>query len=165
MEDADAVVIEKVRGVITPAGADFTVDETLKLLADRRRGRAGGPERLDAEAAKLRKEIDRFVRAIAGGTAPASVVAEIQRREVRLAEIERERQEFAVEMPSELDERRYRKAFRAWLGEFDDLLRSDVPLARQALRRVIPAGSPSARRSATARGPTTSGGRSSRAPS
>jgi hypothetical protein len=77
------------------------------------------------------------VGAIAGGTAPAVVVVEIQRREARLAEIERERQEFAVKMPFELDERRLRKAFRTRLGEFDDLLRSDVPLARQALRKVI----------------------------
>jgi DNA invertase Pin-like site-specific DNA recombinase len=137
MEEADALVIEKIRALFTPAMADFTVDEALRLLADRQRTRVGVPERLDAEARRLRKEIDRFVAAIAGGTAPATVVAEIQKREARLVEIEKEREEFGVEMPSGFEERRLRKAFRTRLGEFDGLLRSDVPLARQALRKVI----------------------------
>lgn len=137
MEEADALVIEKIRGLTAPAWADYTVDRALKLLADRRRQRGDGPERLEAEARRLRKEIDRFLRAIAGGTAPASVIAEVARREARLAEIERERQELSVEAPSELEERRLRKSFREALGRFGDLLRSDVPLARQALRKVI----------------------------
>jgi len=74
------------------------------------------------------------VRAIAGGTAPASVVAEVRRREARFAEIEREREELSVEAPSEFDERRLGKSFREALGRFEELLRSDVRLARQALR-------------------------------
>ena len=137
MEEADALVIEKVRGVLTPAAADYTIDRALELLAQQRSGRADVPDRLDAEARRIRKELDRFLRAIAGGAAPTSVLTEIQRREARLAEIENERQAFAVEEPTELEERRLRKGFRERLAQLDGLLHSDVPLARQALRKVI----------------------------
>ena len=137
MEEADALVVEKVQSVLTPAAADYTIDRALELLAERQRGRVDVPDRLDAEARGLRKELDRFLRAIAGGAAPASVLTEIQRREARLAEIEEERRAFADEEPTELEERRLRTNFRERLAQFDGLLHSDVPLARQALRKVI----------------------------
>jgi hypothetical protein len=137
MEEADALVIEKVQSVITPAAADYTIDRALELLAERQHTRTEVPDRLDAEARRLRKELDRFLRAIAESAAPASVLAEIQRREARLAEIEAERQALAVEIPSEFEERRLRKALRDRFGQFEGLLHSDVPLARQALRKVI----------------------------
>jgi hypothetical protein len=89
MAEADALVIEKVRGVLTPGVADEVIDETLETLAQRKRARADAPDRLNAEARQLRKELDRFLAAIAGGTAPATVLAEIARREARLVEIER----------------------------------------------------------------------------
>lgn len=89
--------------MLTPAAADYTIDKAIQMIAERRQEGADVPGRLDAEARRLRKEIERFVRAIAGGTAPASVLAEIQSREARLTEIGQERQAFAVEGPTELE--------------------------------------------------------------
>jgi hypothetical protein len=89
MEEADALVIEKVRDVLTPTSADYTVDQWLEKRAARQRGRADMPDQLDAEARRLRKELDRLLRVISGGTAPASVLMEIQHRVARLAEIAR----------------------------------------------------------------------------
>jgi hypothetical protein len=43
-----------------------------------------------------------------------------------------------AEQPSERELGRVRKALRERLGLFDALLLSDVPLARQALRKLIP---------------------------
>ena len=48
-------------------------------------------QKLEADARKVRRELERF-KAIAEGRAPASVLAEIKRREARLGEIEQERQ-------------------------------------------------------------------------
>lgn len=114
-----------------------TIDEALKQLAEKQRQDTDGPGRLEAEARKLGKEIDRFIRLIAGGTAPVSVLAEIKRREARIAEIERELQRLKIEALSEADLRHLKAEFRERLGRFDELLRSDVPLARQALRKLI----------------------------
>ena len=137
MVEADALVIERVRSVLTPEVADEVIDEALEMLAQRKQSRADSPDRLDAEARRLRKEIDRFLSAIAGGKAPASVLAEIARREARLAEIGGERAALTVQAPSELEARRLRRSLRDRLAQFDELLLGDVPQARQALRKVI----------------------------
>jgi site-specific DNA recombinase len=139
MEEADALVISQVRKLITPDAADYIIDRALELMASRRRGRDDAPARLDDEARRLRDEIDRFVRAIGRGTAPQAVIEAISAREARLAEVGRERTAVTAPEPSELEERRLRKAFRARLGEIDALFRcADVPRAREALRKVIP---------------------------
>ena len=65
------------------------------------------------------------------------MLAEIERREARLAEIERERSALAIAAPSELEERRLRRTLRDRLAQFDELLVGDVPQARQVLRKVI----------------------------
>lgn len=137
MAETDALVLGQVRELLTPAAANYVVDAALAQLAERARTRPDTPARLDAEARKLRKELARFVAAIAGGTAPAAVLAEIAQREARLAEIERERAAWAMPVPTELEERRLRREARERLAHFDALLLGDVPVARQILRRLI----------------------------
>ena len=53
---------------------------------------------------------------------------------------ERELASLSASEPTELDLRRLRKSFGERIGRFDELLVSDVPLARQALRKLIPEG-------------------------
>ena len=142
MDRADALIIEQIGQLLTPAAADYTIDRALQLLAEqRRRGRADhrdGPKRLDAEARRLRQEIDRLVRAIAGGDAPASVVQAIRDAEMRLKQIEAEREALApVDLPTEFEERQARRNARERIGRLDDLLRGDVAMARQTLRKII----------------------------
>ncbi len=72
------------------------------------------------------------------GTAAASVVAEIKQREARLSAIQLELQMCLIEQPSQSDLRRLKDAFRGRLERFHELLLSDVALARQALRKLIP---------------------------
>ncbi len=43
----------------------------------------------------------------------------------------------AIEQPGEFELRRLKRAFRERLGQFEELLLSDVPLAREALRKLI----------------------------
>jgi hypothetical protein len=42
-----------------------------------------------------------------------------------------------MEQPSELDQRRTKKQLREQIGKFDELIHSDVPIARQALRKLL----------------------------
>jgi DNA invertase Pin-like site-specific DNA recombinase len=137
MEEADALVIGRMREVLTPDAVDFTIDAAVNMLANQRRDNADAPERLAAEQRKLRKELDRFVRLIGEGKAPERVLDEIKRRETRIAEIDHELQDFAIEEPSEFELRRLRTTFRERLGRYDELLRADVPVARQALRKLL----------------------------
>lgn len=93
--------------------------------------------RLEAELRKVRKELTRFMDAIAGGKALKSFMAEIAHRERRIEQLEREIGRYRAPDLSELDLRRARKDAREAAGRFKDLLRSDVPRARQALRKLL----------------------------
>ena len=82
----------------------------------------------DTEARATRKELERFMRLIAEGRAPDSVLAEIKRREDRLKELERKRATLGQPIPV-LGPVEVRKMCGEWLGRFRELLLGDVPLA------------------------------------
>src|SRR5438094_5102738 len=119
MHEADALVIERVRSALTPDTMDRAIDKALKKLAERQRDNADTPALLEAEARKLRKELERFLKAIADGRAPASIVTEIKRRETRLAEVEQELQTLAVVEPPKGELERLKASFRERLERFD----------------------------------------------
>src|SRR5579859_1680421 len=71
------------------------------------------------------------------GLPPVSVLLEIRRREERLKEIERELAALRNALPG-MDVPEVRKACGERLARFRELLLGDVPVARQALRRLLP---------------------------
>ncbi len=50
---------------------------------------------------------------------------------------ERRRQNFVVEDPADADLKRLRVALRGRLAQFDRLMMSDIPIARQAFRKLL----------------------------
>ena len=56
---------------------------------------------------------------------------------ITLAAKRRELQDFTVQEPSGLELGRLRKDLSVRLAHFDDLLHADVPIARQALRKLL----------------------------
>ena len=135
MDDAvlDAIEIQ----VLNPANVAFVVEHALADLARRRRDNPERPQELEAELKKVRREVGRFMELVADGSAPRSVLAEIANRETRIEALEKELRELAAHAPDELDMRRLRKAVEAHAAKFKDLLRGDVPRARQALRKLL----------------------------
>jgi hypothetical protein len=138
MEDADALVIHRTRTVLTPPVIEEAIDRAWKLLAERQRTDPNAPGRLEAERRKVSREVERFLALVAEGKAPASVLNEIKRREARVVEIDQELNVLRIAEPSEAESRRVKASLRERLVKFDELLLSDLPLARQALRKLIP---------------------------
>lgn len=64
-------------------------------------------------------------------------MAEIARRDHRIEQIERELARYRAPSVSELDLRRARKGAREMAGRFKDLLHGELPLARQAFRKLL----------------------------
>lgn len=114
--------------IIEKVVADFAA--ALKRAPDER-------PKLEAEQRRVRKELERFMRAIAEGKAPKAIMAEIARREQRIEQLEREIGRYSVPEVGELDRRRALKRAREMAGRFKDLMRGDVPRARQALRKLL----------------------------
>ncbi len=88
VEAVDGAVVDYlIKNVLT----EDVVADALRILrqrlTDRMRTTAAELKPLEDEARALRTEIDRLVAAIAGGTAPAPVVAAIAERQARLADL------------------------------------------------------------------------------
>ena len=138
MLEADALVLDTIRArVLTPANIDRTIDTALRLLAERQRAEVDTPRRLQAELQKDRRKLANFMHAIGEGAAPSTVMAEIRALEAAIAAKEHELATLTLAQPDELAVARAKRAFRARLGQFDELLRGDVPVARQALRKLL----------------------------
>jgi site-specific DNA recombinase len=138
MHEADALVLGRVRErVLTPEAVDYTIDAALEHLAELRRTQADRQARLEAEIRKARRQRYNFLAAVAEGKAPRSIVEQIAALDEAISEKEQEFATLAIEEPSEVELRRLRAALRERLGRFEELLLADVPLARQALRKLL----------------------------
>ena len=138
MEWLDSGVIEAIeRQVLLPEAIAYTVEKAAEIVERELRKNPDKPQQIEAEARKLRKELDRFLRLISEGKAPESVLIEIKRREERLKELEREQATLADAPPAWTV-----AEIRAMCGErlrrFPELLHGNVPVARQALRKLLP---------------------------
>lgn len=139
MATMDELVLGEIeRKVLTPEAVEFVVEEAMreyKALCSRRPDEL---PRIESEIKKLRRELANYNRLIAGGRAPKSVLVEIETREAKIAALTKEVDRYRTPVDlRELDLRRKRKEAREHIGRFKDLVFSDVPKARQALRKLL----------------------------
>jgi hypothetical protein len=138
MQWMDAAVINAIdQQVLTPDAIAYTVEQMAKRVAQELRRNPQKPRELEREARAIQKELDRFMRLIAGDQAPEAVLAEIKRRERRLKELERERDTLGQTLP-DLGPDEIRRMCGERLARFRELLLGDVPIARQAFRKLLP---------------------------
>lgn len=138
MEWLDSSVIESIkRQVLQPDRIAETVEKAVKLAAEELRKSPHKPRELEQEERGLQREIDRFLKAIGDGEALESVMREIGRREERLSEVRKHLASLREPIP-ELDMDKIKAMCGERLARFRDLLMADVPVARQALRKLLP---------------------------
>lgn len=124
--------------VLNDASREYVIERAVADFAAALKQAPDELPRLEAELRKTRKELGRFMEAIASGSVPKSIMAEITKREQRVTQLEREIGRYSVpEGAGDLDMRRARKSAREMAGRFKDLMLGDVPRARQALRKLL----------------------------
>lgn len=107
------------------------VKEELAQAPDRR-------PTLERERAGLARKVERMVAAIGDGRGPAALVQEIERAERRLKEIDAELARLAAApVLAHLDVSEFEEAIAAQLSRFGDLMRGNIPRARQALKKLL----------------------------
>jgi ssDNA-binding Zn-finger/Zn-ribbon topoisomerase 1 len=136
MEWLDAAVIESIRRQLSPEQIAYTVEKMAQLVERERKGNKDKPRQLQAEARELQTKLDRFMRAIADGEEPKTILGEIKRLETRLEAIKGELQALSESLPV-WTPAQIRDKCGERLRRFEELLLGDVPLARQALRRLL----------------------------
>ena len=81
MNELDSAVIQAIeQQVPTPEAISQTVQQMFEIVQRELRQHPDKPRKLEAEARKVRKELEHFMRFIAEGKAPESVLVEIKRK-------------------------------------------------------------------------------------
>lgn len=139
MKHLDAAVLEAVDEVaLTPRAFDFMIETACKMVEDTlKEGPGDRRKELETEARKIRRELERFMSAIAEGKAPASILAEIQRREDRLAVLEGSIAQYQVKMPDQVSLKRLRRQAIEQMAQYAQVMHGNVPRARQLLRKLF----------------------------
>lgn len=138
MADIDQAVLSAIENsALTPDSVDYVLNKTMQIVKENLEARPEQLGGLEKEAAKVRRELERFLTMIGEGTAPASVMAEIRRREERLKTLEASIARFQVQAPDELRLKRLRKQAAEHMTKFRELIYGNVPIARQALRKLL----------------------------
>lgn len=137
----DAAVLAALeREALRPEVFGRALRRAVDLLRERL---AKDPDRVPAlrrEKAALERKIGNMVRAIGDGRGPAALVQEIEAGEARFKEIDADLAALeAAPKVAALDIKRLQREVEATLPRFADLLRANVPRARQALKKLLPA--------------------------
>ena len=138
MDAADEALLTAIeQQVLNPNAWAYVAERALQMIEEQRRARPDRPREIAAELKKIHREMDRFMVLVADGNAPARVLAEIKGREARIEVLDHELGQWQAVPTDELDPKRLRKALAERIGKFRELMRSDAPIARQALRKLL----------------------------
>lgn len=135
----DDLVLSEVEGkVLTPEAVDVVVQEAVREYESLMRQKPQQLPLLETELRKIQKELDRFMNLIANGKGTDRLLEEARKRETRVKtlRVEIERYRLPTRL-AELDLHRVRKQARLQAERYRDLVRSDVPVARQVLRKLL----------------------------
>lgn len=139
MEVLEGSILQAIEDhVLSPKALDYVLAKTMEIINDRIKQKPQKVPKLKTEIKKIRQELDHFMALIASGKAPSTVLDQISQRETQLSTLEDELHSY--EAPIQFDElrlRRLKKNALAKLEEFRYLIRSNVPKARQALRKLF----------------------------
>ncbi len=139
VEPTDAAFLGALaREVLTPERFRYAVQVGVARVREALAKEPNRTEALDRERAGLQRKIARLVAAIGDGKGPAALVKEIEKAEARVTEIEAELARLqAGPALVELDLKRIERDVAGHLERFGDLLRGNVLLAKQALKKLL----------------------------
>ena len=126
------------REVLTPERFAFAVRCGVERVQQDLAQDPGRGTALERERAGLARRVGRLVAAIGDGKGPAALVQEIAKAEARVAEIEGELARLAAAPAlGNLDLDRIERDIAGQLSRFGELLKGNVPRARQALKKLL----------------------------
>jgi site-specific DNA recombinase len=134
----DARIIGEIESrFLTPAAMELYFETVSRRLGELRKNRPDELPRLEAQLRRERAELANFMRLIASGNAPESILSEISERENRIARLQQDIAGYDVVESKSVDSRRDRKHALEQIERFREVLMSDVSRSRQALRKLF----------------------------
>lgn len=134
----DELVLSEIEAkVLTPEAVQFVADEAVRLYEEMLQRRPEALPALEAELKRERRELANLMKLAASGRAPKTLLADIAERERRVDALAGQIARYDAAPADDLGLRRARKLALEQAGRFRELMRSEVPLARQALRKLL----------------------------
>jgi hypothetical protein len=124
--------------VLVPDGLAYTLAQAADIVERDLKQNPDRPRQLEADARRLRREIEKYVAAVARADDVAELVAALKQRKEQLAEVERAQAALVSPVPR-LTPFEICEMCGEQIRRFNELLRGDVAAARQALRKLLPA--------------------------
>lgn len=123
--------------VLSPAVIEKAVDMAVDKVKELNKIHPDRPKVIKKEIAKLEKELANFIDFVASGTASATIKTKILEHEQQLDELKVELANYQDPKVTDLSTRKVRADLKKRIGEFNDLLTSNAPRARVALRKLL----------------------------
>ena len=137
MEQLDGAVIGAIKEhVLVPEGIAYTMAQVAAIVEQELKQNPDKPKQLEADARQLRREIERYVAAVAKADDVPELLLALKQRKERLAEVERQ-QAAVVTRPPVWTPTEVRAMCGEQLHCLEQLLLGDVARARQALRKLL----------------------------
>ncbi len=95
------------------------------------------PSLLKNEAQKIERELENFMRLIASGDTPESILNEVTQREERLKSLKPELLDVTTSVHNEIDANKLNEVLTARASDFKTLIYSDTVKAKNALKQLL----------------------------
>lgn len=130
--------------VLSPDAVVYAIEQIMRKVAERRAAQPEKPRDIAADLKKIERKIDNLVAMAAEGhegQTPRAVLAQIKTLEQQADALRAELRQYEAPVEVEtFDEAKVRRAAKAQIAQFQDVLRSNVPKARQGLRKLLHEG-------------------------
>jgi len=122
----------------TPDGVSLIIQKAIKKIKQQRGKNPSMEKKIQGAIRELHTELSNFTKAIASGGFSPTILTEINKREERIKFLENElNQHRAVKDTDEVGAKRMIKDLEYGMTRFREILLSDVPTARQGLRKLL----------------------------
>ena len=139
MKELDALVLDAIKkSVLDKDNIEYVIKKAMEEVARLQKEQPNRGAALEKELRKTEGELKNFLSLIADGNAPKSVLQEIRAKEGKIEALKAEVARYtAPAHMDELDFKRLERNLRERLEQFEELIHGDVPVARQALRKLL----------------------------
>jgi len=139
LAELDTMVLDAIRDtVLNPENIRYVIKKAMEEVARLQMENPDRGENLKEELRKTEQEQRNLVSAIASGNAPKIILQEIKAKESKIEALKTEVARYtAPAQMSDLDFEKLERDLAGRLEKFTELINSDIPVARQALRKLF----------------------------
>jgi len=139
MHELDRKILMAVQNqVLNPETIDYVVSKALSKIQQRIETPPEIKSKIEKNIKQVGSKLSNLITlAESGAEDSPSIIKSIREREVELSKLNKDLEEATAAMPAEIDIEKAKIALKRGMQDFQSLMMSNVPKARQALRKLL----------------------------